>query len=287
VDPLAWHVIQIETVARRADEFDILHFHTDYLHFPVSSRIPTPHVTTLHGRLDLPELPLVHAMYSGTPLISISDAQREPLPDLCWRATIHHGLPQHCVEHHSGVTEHLLFLGRISPEKGTDRAIEIAIRSDRPLIIAAKVDRADREYFRERIAPLLDHPLISYVGEVDEQGKRALLHKAIALLFPISWPEPFGMVMIEAMAKGVPVIAFPGGSVREVVDHGKTGFIVRTAEEAAEAVEAIGSISRRHCCEAVSTRFSAARMAREYVKEFERLIHGENNVSTDLELTEV
>jgi glycosyltransferase involved in cell wall biosynthesis len=286
-DPLAWYILQLEAVVRRAGEFDLIHFHTDYLHFPLSARMRTPHLTTLHGRLDLPELPFVHRSFPGMPVISISDAQRVHLPDLNWRATIHHGLPEEWFCHDHDRLEHLTFLGRISPEKRVDRAIEIAKRAGIPLVVAAKVDAADKEYFDRVIAPLLDHPLIRFIGEVDDEEKRRLFRNTVALLFPIDWPEPFGLVMIEAMACGVPVIAFPCGSVPEVIDHGRTGFIVNSVDEAVSALHAISSLERETCTAVASARFSASRMAANYLAQFERLQLDENQYEGDLQFTGV
>jgi glycosyltransferase involved in cell wall biosynthesis len=282
-DPLAWHVIEVEAVARLAESFDIIHYHVDYLHFPVSTRLRTPHVTTLHGRLDLPELPMVHRMFPGVPLISISDAQRTPLPDLNWRATIYHGLPGDWAYGQNGSEpEHLTFLGRISPEKRVDQAIEIAIRSQQRLVIAAKIDKLDQDYFSETIKPLLDHPLVHFIGEVDDDEKKALLRNTTALLFPIDWPEPFGIVLIEAMACGVPVIAFPAGSVPEIIESGVTGFLVNGVEEAVEALERIREINRDRCRAEFARRFRSTRMAADYVAEYKRLIQGQDSHPSDL-----
>jgi glycosyltransferase involved in cell wall biosynthesis len=275
-DPLAWHMIQLEAVARRCDAFDVIHYHVDYLHFPLSTRMPTPHVTTLHGRLDLPELPFIHRTFPGVPLISISNSQRIFLPDLNWQATVYHGLPENWAGLDESTPEHLTFLGRISPEKRVDRAIEIAIHADMPLVIAAKVDNADQEYFDELIAPMLDHPLVSYIGEVGDDEKKELLRRTTALLFPIDWPEPFGLVMIEAMACGVPVIAFRCGSVPEVIHHGVTGFIVDSMDEAKSAIRRIDEISRDRCRETFKKRFVSSRMAADYVKAYERLMRGQS-----------
>lgn len=282
-DPVAWHIMQTEMVARMADEFDVIHFHVDYLHFPVSSRIRTPSLTTIHGRLDGPQLPYLHRLFLA-PVISISDSQREPIPDLNWRGTVYHGLPKTYLHRDFETPEYLLFLGRISPEKGVDAAIEIAIKAGRRLVVAAKVDPVDEEYFQMVIVPLLRHPLVTYVGEVNDQQKWGLMRKAIALLFPIDWPEPFGIVMVEAMANGVPVIAFRRGSVPEIIDHGKTGFIVNDINEAVEAVDAVNAIDRNQCCHVASTRFSFARMARDYLTQYQRLIDLNTNFSTDLQL---
>jgi glycosyltransferase involved in cell wall biosynthesis len=281
-DPLAWHVIEIESVARQAESFDVIHYHVDYLHFSISSRLPTPQITTLHGRLDLPELPFVHKLFPGMPLISISDAQRDPLPQLNWRATIHHGIPAGWAQGPREAADHLTFLGRISPEKRVDRAIEIAIRSSQRLVIAAKVDRVDQEYFDRDIAPLLENPLIDFVGEVGDIEKRALLKRSSALLFPIDWPEPFGLVMIEAMACGVPVIAFRAGSVPEVIDAGVTGFVVENVDEAVAAVRTISEFDSEQCRAVFARRFQSSRMAADYVTEYERLIGEHQFGSTSL-----
>jgi glycosyltransferase involved in cell wall biosynthesis len=286
-DSLAWHLIELESVARQAEEFDVIHYHVDYLHFPWSKRLRTPHVTTLHGRLDLPELPFIHRCYPGMPLVSISNAQRAPLPDMNWIGTVHHGLPSSMLQMEHGPAEHLTFVGRVSPEKGLDRAIQIAIQADLPLMIAAKVDRADQEYFDTKIAHLLHHPLIHFLGEAGEQEKRELFRKTIALLFPIDWPEPFGLVMIEAMACGVPVIAFPGGSVVEIVEHGRTGFIVNSIDAAVKAVDAVATLDRRDCWNAVATRFSATRMASDYVALFRKLLRTDRRVTEHFQLTGV
>jgi glycosyltransferase involved in cell wall biosynthesis len=285
-DPLAWHIVELQEVAHRAEDFDLIHFHIDYLHFPVSSLMRTPQVTTLHGRLDLNELPAVHRAFPRMPVTSISNAQRTPLPYLNWRATVYHGLPDRYLRCSSnGCGQHLTFLGRISPEKGVDRAIRIAIESGVPLTIAAKVDRVDREYFEQAIAPQLNHPLVHFIGEVSDHEKEELFGNTLALLFPIDWPEPFGLVMIEAMAFGVPIIAFRRGSVPEIVDHGITGYIVDNVSEAVAAVRSISSIDRHACRTSFFNRFRAARMADDYVKVYEQLIDDANPMSADLLLT--
>jgi glycosyltransferase involved in cell wall biosynthesis len=270
-DPLAPHILMLEEVAKRAAAFDVLHFHVSQLHFPLVRRLPVAHVTTLHGRLDIPELAPVYREFRDIPIVSISDAQRGPLPEAGWTATVLHGLPPDLFRLHPGPGEYLAFLGRIAPEKRVDRAIAIAIACGRPLRIAAKVDAADRQYFERDIRHLLDHPLVEYIGEVDEQGKEAFLGGASALLFPIDWPEPFGLVMIEAMACGVPVVAFRGGSVPEVIDEGVTGFIVESIEDAVEAVRAAERLDRTQCRRVFEERFTASRMAADYVAIYERL----------------
>jgi glycosyltransferase involved in cell wall biosynthesis len=281
IDPLAHHLVLVEEVFRRAEEFDILHFHIDYLHFPVSRRSPVPHVTTLHGRLDLPDLVPLYREFRGMPVTSISNAQRAPLPWLNWRGTVHHGLPAdlHCGL--DGPGDYLAFLGRVSPEKGLERAIEIARRARLPLRIAAKVDRADIPYHEEVIKPLFAQPHVDFVGEIGEEEKRGFLGNARALLFPIDWPEPFGLVMIEAMACGTPIVAFRRGSVPEIMTEGETGFVCSTVEEAVAAVERLPEISRRGCRQAFERRFTATRMAREYVSIYRRQIERESDGRED------
>jgi glycosyltransferase involved in cell wall biosynthesis len=271
-DHLAPHVLMLELVAQRADEFDIIHFHIAQLHFPIARRIERAHVTTLHGRLDLDELRPLYREFNDVPVVSISDAQRKPLPDARWTATVHHGLPAGLLEFHPGPGSYLAFLGRISPEKRVDRAIAIAIACECKIRIAAKVDATDRDYFESEIRPLLDHPLVEFIGEIGEEQKSAFLGGAKALLFPIDWPEPFGLVMIEAMACGVPVIAFDGGSVREVIEHGSTGFVVETLDEAIDATRHIGRIDRRRCRATFERRFTATRMASRYVQIYREVM---------------
>jgi glycosyltransferase involved in cell wall biosynthesis len=272
IDQFAHHVLMIEKVLRAASEFDIIHWHIDYFHFPFSRRHTAPHVTTLHGRLDIPDLIPLYQEFPEMPVISISDDQRAPLPWANWVGTVHHGLPEDLYSFHEGPGKYLAFLGRISPEKRVDRAIEIAKQLDTPIKIAAKVDDADRDYFEQEIEHLLDHPLVEFIGEIGEEEKEEFLGNACALLFPIDWPEPFGLVMIEAMACGTPVVALRRGSVPEVLDHGITGFICDSMDEAAEATQLVQTLDRRRCREVFEARFSAARMARDYVKIYERLI---------------
>jgi glycosyltransferase involved in cell wall biosynthesis len=274
-DPLAPHLLMLEKVIRRARDFDIIHFHISQLHFPAMRRLPhVAHVTTLHGRLDIEELRPLYDEFSDVPVVSISDAQRLPLPEAGWVATIHHGLPSNLFAFHPAPGNYLAFLGRISPEKGVDRAIAIATAAGERLRIAAKVDDADREYFDRDIRPLLDNPLVEFIGEIPDSEKNSFLGGAKALLFPIDWPEPFGLVMIEAMACGLPVIAFPGGSVREIIEDGVTGFLVETVEEAADAVRRIDKFDRRQCRKTFEQRFTARRMAAQYVDTYQRLIAG-------------
>jgi glycosyltransferase involved in cell wall biosynthesis len=263
----------LERVFQRANDFDVIHFHVDYLHFPLSRVYQHPHVTTLHGRLDLPELPSLYQEFDDMPVVSISDAQREPLPGANWVGTVHHGLPLDLLTPHPEPGDYLAFLGRISPEKRVDRAIEVATRLGLPLRIAAKVDGADYEYYSKEIHPLIeDQPLVRFIGEIGEREKDAFLGNAIALLCPIDWPEPFGLVMIEALACGTPVVAFSHGSVPEVVDHGVTGFVVHSIDEAVEALRKIPTLRREHCRGVFEERFSAERMAWDYVEIYRRVL---------------
>ncbi|HTU32623.1 MAG TPA: glycosyltransferase family 4 protein [Candidatus Acidoferrum sp.] len=268
-DPLAYHMLMLEQVAKQADEFDIIHFHVDYLHFPISRRIRTPHVTTLHGRMDVPELVPMFQEFDGVPLISISIAQRQPLLFANWVGNVYHGLPADLLQFHPAAGKYLTFLGRLSPEKRPDRAIEIAKRCGIPLKIAAKIDRADREYFEARVKPLLDCSLVEYVGEISDGEKSDFLGNAFASLFPIDWPEPFGINMIEAMACGTPTIAFPCGSVPEIMSDGISGFIVKSVEEAIAAIDRVAQISRKACRREFERRFTAPRMTCEYLALYE------------------
>jgi glycosyltransferase involved in cell wall biosynthesis len=270
-DATAYHLIMLDQVFRRASEFDVIHFHLDYLHFVLSIRTSIPTVTTLHGRLDLPQLPAIYSAFPNMPVISISNAQRHPLPFASWQGTVYHGLP---IDLHAATCEpgsYLAFLGRISPEKRADLAIEIAKRAGMRIRIAAKVDAADREYFRDQVEPLLQHPLVEYIGEISEAEKTQFLGGARALLFPIDWPEPFGLAMIEAMACGTPVVAFRRGSVPEVVDQGVTGFVVENVDAAVRAVKEVDRLSRRRCREVFERRFSDSRMCRDYLAVYNRL----------------
>jgi glycosyltransferase involved in cell wall biosynthesis len=275
-DPLAHHIVMLERVMQESARFDVIHFHCDYIHYPLSRRLAMPTLTTLHGRLDLPDLLPVYREFPEMPLISISDAQRVPLPDAAWRATIHHGLPPDFGRKRGeGGGDYLAFLGRISPEKRVDRAIEIALRSGMALRIAAKVDPADQGYFEEKIHPLLGEPGVEFLGEISEEDKEDFLAGAYALLFPIDWPEPFGLVMIEAMACGTPVIAFRRGSVPEVIDDGRTGFVVNSVDEAVDAVGRVGAVRREECRATFERRFTARRMAEDYVTAYRALLGAE------------
>jgi glycosyltransferase involved in cell wall biosynthesis len=272
VDQMAHHILMLEHVFQLADGFDVLHFHVDYLHFLLSRRQPLAQVTTLHGRLDIPDLAPLYQEFREMPLVSISNAQREPLPWANWQATVYHGLPECMYRFQPEQGTYFAFLGRISPEKRVDRAVEIAKRVGIPLKIAAKVDRADKDYFEATVKPLLDDSLIEYVGEIGDGEKDEFLGKAFAMLFPIDWPEPFGLVMIEAMACGTPVIAYRNGSVPEIMEQGRTGFIVTSLDDAVAAARMIPKFNRVRCREIFEQRFSARRMAADYVRVYERLI---------------
>jgi glycosyltransferase involved in cell wall biosynthesis len=271
IDQLAHHVLMMEQVFAAADGFDVIHFHIDYLHFPVSRRLRLPRLTTLHGRLDIPDLDPLYREYRTEPLVSISDAQRRPLRWANWLATIHHGLPEDLFKLEPRPGDYLAFLGRISPEKGVEHAIEIARRAGMKLRLAAKVDRVDREYFETVVRPLLQGPGMEFLGEIREREKQEFLGNAYALLFPVVWPEPFGLVMIEAMACGTPVVAFPNGSVPEVLTEGVTGFICEGVEAAVEAVARVAALSRLECRRTFEARFTAARMASDYVRVYQRV----------------
>jgi glycosyltransferase involved in cell wall biosynthesis len=272
VDQLAHCVVLLEQVMQQAQAFDIVHFHLDYLHFPLVVRQHTPHVTTLHGRLDIPDLVPLYRTFPSVPVVSISHAQRAPLPWLHWRGTVYHGLPLDLYTFQPTPGTYLAFLGRISPEKGLEQAITIARQVGMPLKIVAKMDRTDEEYFQTVIRPLLDDPLVEYLGEMGEAEKDAFLGQAYALLFPIDWPEPFGLVMIEAMACGTPVIAYPCGSVPEILVDGVTGWIVEGCEEAVQAVERVATLSRARCRQFFEEHFAVSRMAQDYVQIYRGLL---------------
>lgn len=277
VDQLAHQILMLERVFQRAAEFDIIHFHVDYSHFPLSRRQSVPHVTTLHGRLDIPDLIPLYQEFRDMPVISISNGQRDPLSWANWQATVYHGIPADIYRFRAEPGSYLAFLGRISPEKRADRAIEIAKRVQIPLKIAAKVDRVDVHYFEMVVEPLLRDPLIEFVGEIGDGEKEEFLGNAYALLFPIDWPEPFGLVMIEAMACGTPVVAYRGGAVSEIMEQGHTGFIVKGLEDAVEAVRRIPELSRKRCREVFEQRFTATRMAHDYVQVYHRLVKSRRN----------
>jgi glycosyltransferase involved in cell wall biosynthesis len=271
IDHLAHHVAMLDDVIRMAPEFDVIHFHIDYMHFPLSRYCALPSVTTLHGRLDLADLIPVYKRFSDAPVISISMSQRKPLPWVNWVGNISHGLPVDLHSFNPDGGKYLAFLGRISPEKRVDRAIEIAKRAGMPLKVAAKIDNADREYYETVIKPLMNDPNVEFIGEIAEHEKGEFLGNAHAYLFPIDWPEPFGLTMIEAMACGTPTIAFNRGSVPEVMQEGLTGFIVNDMDQAVAAVEKIGSIERTACRNFFEKRFTATRMAEQYVELFDSM----------------
>jgi glycosyltransferase involved in cell wall biosynthesis len=270
-DFLAPVFMELEVVARRAHEFDVIHSHLDYFGYPLLRLLDVPSVTTLHGRLDLAELRPLYGVYGDIPVVSISDAQRVPLPQANYVATIHHGLPQHLLAKGAGAGGYLAFLGRISPEKAPDAAIRIAAKAGMPLKIAAKVDRVDEEYFKTTIEPLLSHGQVEFIGEIGEHQKSDFLGNAAGLLFPIAWREPFGLVMIEAMACGTPVIAFENGSVPEVLEDGVTAFIVQNEDQAVQAVRKIGMLDRHRIRAEFDQRFTAQHMAQNYLKLYSRL----------------
>jgi glycosyltransferase involved in cell wall biosynthesis len=273
-DANALHIVMLERVLQKCDdeEFDFLHFHLDYYPFSMFSRQPTPFLTTLHGRLDLPEHQPVFHTFSKVPVISISDSQRRPVPQANWIRTIHHGMPEKLLMPLPATPGYLAVLGRIAPEKGVDRAIKIAIRCGIPLKIAAKIDRADQDYYDEVMRPLMAHPLVEYIGEINDQEKSSFLSGAIALLLPIDWPEPFGLVMIEAMACGTPVIAYNQGSVAEIIEEGVSGFIVEDETSAVAAVGRLSQLNRGAIRTQFEQRFTARRMALDYLATYQGLI---------------
>jgi glycosyltransferase involved in cell wall biosynthesis len=274
VDHVAHQVVQLEAVAAASHRFDIIHWHVDYFHFPMSRRLGVPNLTTLHGRLDIEDLQPLYDDFREMPVVSISDDQRTPLPQANWVATVHHGMPLDELLPQPKPGDYLAFLGRISPEKRADRAIEVARRARKPLRIAAKVDDADREYFEREIEPLLEHDHVDFIGEIGPQEKNEFLGHAQALLFPIDWNEPFGLAMIEAMACATPVIAYRSGSVPEVVDDGVTGFVVEDLDGAVAAVERLDEIDRTAVRATFERRFDVARMAHDYLDVYERLVAG-------------
>jgi glycosyltransferase involved in cell wall biosynthesis len=274
-ETLPHHVRLLELVFQDVSRFDVIHFHCDYLHFPLLRRYPCPSVTTLHGRLHTPDLQPLFTEYAEVPLVSISDDQRRPMPWANWQATVYHGLPRDLHTFREWPGDYLAFLGRISPEKRLDRAIEIARRTGRKLKIAAKIYSEERDYYTQTIAPLLhaSQSFVEFLGEIGGREKNAFLGNAYALLFPIDWAEPFGLVMIEALACGTPVIAWRCGSVPEVIADGVTGFVVDSLEQAVQAVDRIAGLSRHACRSAFEERFDMARMARDYLEVYRRLVH--------------
>lgn len=297
-DALAYHYLMMEKLVQQSARFDVIHAHLDYLIFPFLRAHKLPSVTTLHGRLDLPSLEPLFREFTDMPLVSISNSQRTPLSFANWQSTVYHGLPADLLHFNSQPSDYVLFLGRICPDKGVDKAIEIAVRAGIPLKIAAKVDPLDVDYFEKTIKPLLDQPGVEFLGEASQDQKSELIGGAKAMLFPILWPEPFGLVMIEAMACGTPVIAFDCGSVPEVMEHGVTGFICNNVDEAVECLKGIDNLSRRACRAVFERRFTVTAMAKGYLEVYERIIESdahrtlvpfgrlrkELNVDHDLEL---
>jgi glycosyltransferase involved in cell wall biosynthesis len=271
-EPLMSAIILLEEVLRQARAFDFLHFHADYLHLPLVVRQKTPHVTTLHGWLDIPDVASVYQTFPAVPVVSISDTQRTPLPWLRWQGTVHYGIPKELYTFQDTPGTYLAFFGHISPAKGVDQAIAIAQQVGMPLKIGGRVDWADQEYFQQCIRPLLDNPLVEYLGEMDELDKNTFLGQAYALLFPTEWPEPFDLVMIEALACGTPMIAYRRGAVPEILEDGVTGWIVEGCEEAVQAVPRVAMLSRAHCRQVFEERFTVSRMVQDYLCIYQRLV---------------
>jgi glycosyltransferase involved in cell wall biosynthesis len=271
-DPVIWHTLMVDRVRELSGSFDVIHFHIDTVQLPMALQCRTPSLTTLHGRLDLPDLKPLYKRFARHPLVSISNSQRSPIPWANWLDTVPHGLPLSLYDFHPEPEDYFAFIGRISPEKRCDRAIEIALACETPLRIAAKVDPADREYFEAVVEPLLDHPLVTFIGEIGDAEKNDFIGNARALLMPIDWPEPFGLVMIEALACGTPVVAYGHGSVPEVLEDGVTGYIVHDQAQAIAAAQRIDSLSRRTCRDAFERRFAAPVMAQHYVNLYRALI---------------
>lgn len=285
---LAAHLSMLHEVCRRSDEFDMIHFHIDLLHFPFFERIAERSLTTLHGRLDLKDLSEAYSRWNMYPLISISDNQRVPLSKANWCETIYHGLPENLYKWNNLPKDpYLAFLGRISPEKRPDRAIKIAKTAGIPLKIAAKIDAVDKQYYKQVIEPLMDDPLIEFVGEIGDRDKSEFLGNASALLFPIDWPEPFGLVMIEAMACGTPIIAWRNGSVPEIIDDGETGFIVETEDAAVAATRRVHQINRWNVRRKFEQRFSATTMAKNYLRVYRKIRTGPEVLTNLINLQDV
>jgi glycosyltransferase involved in cell wall biosynthesis len=271
-DPAAAYAAQLQQLAEVAGEFDIIHCHVDWGHLPLLSWLQVPFLTTLHGRLDLPHLDTALAHFPDAPFVSISNSQRRPLPNVNWLSTIHHGLPKDLFPLSLEPENYLAYLGRISVEKGPERAIRMARAAELPLKMAAKIPKDENRYFAQRVRPLLDGNNVQFVGEVDDRSKSAFLGKALALLFPIDWPEPFGLVMIEAMACGTPVVAWPRGSVPEIIEDGVNGFIVDSESAAVDAIRRVRHLDRRKVRQAFERRFTASRMAQDYVAAYRALV---------------
>jgi glycosyltransferase involved in cell wall biosynthesis len=286
-DTYIYHTLQLADVLNYSNEFDIIHFHTDFLHFPVSRISNYSHVTTLHGALDLNGLNKLYEEYSDIPLVSISDSQRKPIGNANWVRTVYHGLPADLYSPNYKQGKYLAFIGRISPEKGLDKAIQIAIKSGIPLKISAKVDRFDVDYYESVILPMLKHPLIEYVGEIDDKSKIDFLGNAIAMLFPIAWSEPFGLVLIEAMACATPVIAFDRGSVPEIISDGVNGYVVNTIDEAVEAVKRISRIKRKICRSYFEEKFTDDVMVANYLDVYQSVKKLSNTDPNKIEFTRI
>jgi glycosyltransferase involved in cell wall biosynthesis len=272
VDPLSYHFLMLEMIQKEMQRFDIIHYHLDYIHYSYSRKNKTPHVTTLHGRLDIPELIPLFNEFKEMPVISISNSQKQPFSEINWKATIHHGLPENKYTFNSKPEDYFAFIGRFAPEKRPEIAIELCQKTNTKLKLAAKVDRADEEYYKAIVEPLLKQPNVNYIGEINDGEKNNFLGNAIALIFPINWPEPFGLVMIEAMACGTPVIAWNHGSVSEVIEHGVNGFIVNTMDEAIEAIKNIHKIDRKKVRENFEKRFTVKKMTDEYLNAYKEII---------------
>lgn len=272
-DPLLAYSVMLARLAQLASQFDVVHSHLDWVHIPLLRQLGVPFVTTVHGRIDLPQLDGCFERCFGDALyVSISDAQRTPLPNACWAGTVYHGLPENLLRPSFAPEGYLAFLGRICPEKGPETAIQLSRAANLPLKIAAKVDKVDRAYFKSKVKPLIDGKTVEYIGEIDEGQKADFLGKAAALLFPIHWPEPFGLVMVEAMACGTPVIAFGCGSVPEVIQDGVTGFVVDSFEEALGAIDRVKTVERQRVRNTFERRFTARRMAEDYVGVYHNVI---------------
>lgn len=272
-DQLVPHILQLELVQQHLQDFDIIHYHMDSIHFPLARRAHKPHITTTHGRMNIPEYKPLFRQFEEAPLVSISNSQRLPLHWANWIGTVYHGLPANLFQFHEKEGKYLAFLGRISPEKRVDRAIEIAKRVGIPLKIAAKVAKQDQQYYETQVKPLMDDPLIDFIGEIGDGEKNDFLGNALATLFPIDWPEPFGLVMIESLACGTPVIAYQNGSVPEIIESGRTGFVVNSQDEAVEAVHQLHKIDRKLCRETFERRFSVQRMTEDYVSIYEQQLN--------------
>jgi len=271
-DHMPYYILMHETIYQHASDFDILHSHMDYALFGMLRHLKQPSITTLHGRLDLSSLRPIYSEFCDTPLISISNDQRKPFPSVNWQSTVYNGLPENLYQYQGKEGKYLAFIGRISPEKRPDLAVEIAKKLDMPLKIAAKVDKVDEVYYESKIKPLFKHPLVEYIGEISENEKNEFLGNAYALIFPIDWPEPFGLAMIEAMACGTPVIARRCGSVPEVVEENVSGFIFETVDEAVEKINNIPSLDRHRVRGAFEKKFTSKHMAENYIKAYKTLI---------------